>query len=584
MNLDEPYREIWLVDFEFDASDGEQPKPVCLVAKELKSGQVLKLWQDEMGRLRQPPYAIGSDALFVAYYASAEMGCHLALGWSLPENILDLFLEFRTLTNGKFIPCGNGLLGALAYFGLPRIDSTEKDTMRDLILSGGPWSEQEQLDIFDYCESDVVALEKLLPKMAPHIDTSRALLRGRYMKAVARIEFNGVPIDTEHLELFQDNWEEIQDQLISEVDADYGVFEGRTFKKNLFAGYLIRNDIPWPQLSSGSLDLTDDTFREMSRSYPELVPLRELRTSLSKMRLNKLAVGCDGRNRCLLSPFRSKTSRNQPSNSKFIFGPSKWLRGLIQPKPETGLAYIDWSQQEFGIAAALSEDALMKDAYESGDPYLKFAKLAGAVPEDATKKSHASERELFKACVLALQYGMGEESLAARIRQSPAKARELIRLHKEIFKVFWKWSDASLDFAMLTSKLYTVFGWVVHVGGKSNPRSLRNFPMQANGAEMLRLACILTTEKGIKVCAPVHDAILIEAPLQDLDSAISETQEIMAEASAIILGGFKLKTDADVVRHPDRYMDEGGQSMWDRVTRILAERGVKNPDTYLLRS
>ncbi|MBT5654192.1 MAG: DNA polymerase I [Alphaproteobacteria bacterium] len=584
MNLDEPYREIWLFDFEFDASDGEQPKPVCLVAKELKSGQVLKLWQDEMGRLRQPPYAIGSDALFIAYYSSAEMGCHLALGWSLPENVLDLFTEFRTLTNGKFIPSGNSLLGALAYFGLPRIDSAEKDTMRDLILEGGPWSEQEQLDILNYCESDVVALEKLLPKMTPHIDTSRALLRGRYMKAVAHIEFNGIPIDTERLELFRDNWEEIQDQLISEVDAYYGVFDGRTFKKDLFANYLIKHDIPWPQLISGSLDLTDDTFKEMSRSYPALIPLRELRTSLSKMRLNKLAVGSDGRNRCLLSPFSSITSRNQPSNSKLIFGPSKWLRGLIQPKPDRGIAYIDWSQQEFGIAAALSGDTLMKKAYESGDPYLAFAKQAGAVPEDATKKSHASERALFKACVLALQYGMGEESLATRIRQSPAKARELIRLHKETYKVFWKWSDASLDFAMLTSKLYTVFGWTVHVGEKSNPRSLRNFPMQANGAEMLRLACILATEKGIKVCAPVHDAILIEAPLQNLDFSVSETQDAMAEASSIILAGFKLSTDAEVVQYPDRYMDEGGQSMWDIVTRILAERGVKNPDTYLLRS
>jgi DNA polymerase I len=584
MSLVASYKEIWLVDFEFDASDGEQPKPVCLVAKELKSGQVLKLWQDEMGRLKQPPYAIDGDSLFVAYYASAEFGCHLALNWSLPENILDLFTEFRTLTNGKFIPSGKGLLGALAYFGLPRIDSTEKDTMRDLILSGVPWSEQEQLDILDYCESDVVALEKLLPKMAPHLDMPRALLRGRYMKAVAHIEFNGIPIDMERLELFRDNWEEIQDQLISEVDADYGVFEGRTFKKDRFADYLIRNDIPWPQLSSGSLDLTDETFKEMSRSYPALISLRELRTSLSKMRLNKLAVGSDERNRCLLSPFSSKTSRNQPSNSKSIFGPSKWLRGLIQPKPGYGLAYIDWSQQEFGIAAALSGDTLMKKAYESGDPYLAFAKQAGAVPEDATKKSHASERALFKACVLALQYGMGEESLATRIRQSPAKARELIRLHKETYKVFWKWSDASLDFAMLTSKLYTVFGWTVHIGEKSNPRSLRNFPMQANGAEMLRLACILATEKGIKVCAPVHDAILIEVLLQDLDSAISETQDTMAEASAIILGGFKLNTDADVVRHPDRYKDEGGQSMWDRVNRILAERGVKNHDTYLLRN
>ena len=359
IDLTNSYREIWFVDFEYHGADGEHQMPVCLVAGELTSGRVLRLWQDEMGRLKKPPYSTDSDSLFVAYFASAEMGCHLALGWPLPENVLDLFTEFRTLTNGKSIPSGNGLLGALACFGLPRIDSAEKDSMRDLILSGGPWSEQEQLDIFDYCESDVVALEKLLPKMAPHLDMPRALLRGRYMKAVAHIEFNGVPIDMERLNVFRNYWEEIQDQLISEIDADYGVFEGRTFKKNKFAEYLAKHGIPWPRLISGSLDLTDGTFRDMARSYPSISPLRELRTSLSKMRLNELPVGIDGRNRCLLSPFSSKTSRNQPSNSKFIFGPSAWLRGLIQPKPGYGLAYIDWSQQEFGIAAALSGDSLM---------------------------------------------------------------------------------------------------------------------------------------------------------------------------------------------------------------------------------
>ena len=86
------------------------------------------------------------------------------------------------------------------------------------------------------------------------------------------------------------------------------------------------------------------------------MPLRELRTSLSQMRLNDLAVGPDGRNRALLSAFRSRTGRNQPSNSTFIFGPAVWLRGLIKPEPGNALAYIDWSQQEFGIAAALSGD------------------------------------------------------------------------------------------------------------------------------------------------------------------------------------------------------------------------------------
>ena len=83
--------------------------------------------------------------------------------------------------------------------------------------------------------------------------------------------------------------------------------------------------------------------------------------------------------------FSSKTGRNQPSNSKFVFGLSAWLRGLIKPSPGYGLAYIDWSQQEFGIAAALSGDHRMQEAYLSGDPYLTFAKQAGAAQADATK-------------------------------------------------------------------------------------------------------------------------------------------------------------------------------------------------------
>ena len=210
-------------------------------------------------------------------------------------------------------------------------------------------------------------------------------------------------------------------------------------------------------------------------------------------------------------PSGQRTGRNQPSNSKFIFGPSVWLRALIKPEPGNALAYIDWSQQEFGIAAALSGDALMQKAYSSGDPYLEFAKQAGAVPAHATKESHGEVRERFKACVLAVQYGMGAEALAERIGQSPAHARELLRLHRETYACFWRWSDAALDHAMLTGKLQTVFGWTVRPGVDPNPRSLRNFPMQANGAEMLRLACMFGVEAGIKICAPVHDAILIEA-------------------------------------------------------------------------
>jgi DNA polymerase I-like protein with 3'-5' exonuclease and polymerase domains len=230
---------------------------------------------------------------------------------------------------------------------------------------------------------------------------------------------------------------------------------------------------------------------------------------------------------------------------------------------------LDWSQQEFGIAAALSRDAAMQAAYLSGDPYLTFAKQAHAVPDDATKDTHGLQRELFKTCVLAVQYGMESNSLAARIGQPSFVARDLLRAHRETYRTFWRWSDAALDCAILTGSLQTVFGWHVHVGANSNPRSLRNFPMQANGAEMLRLACCLATERGIEVCAPVHDAVLICAPLDRLEAETHRMQEAMAEASRAVLGGFELRSHAEFIRYPDRYMDGRGAVMWRRVWRLI---------------
>ena len=82
---------------------------------------------------------------------------------------------------------------------------------------------------------------------------------------------------------------------------------------------------------------------------------------------------------------------------------------------------------------------------------------------------------------------------------------------------------------------------------------------------MLRLACCLATETGLSICCPVHDAVLIEAPTDTIHQAVHQMQAIMAEASRIVLDGFELTTDAEIVHHPNRFMDERGQAMWDRV-------------------
>ena len=343
-----------------------------------------------------------------------------------------------------------------------------------------------------------------------------------------------------------------------------------SFSEEKFEQLLARNGTPWPRLASGRLALDDDTFRYMVQTYPYLTPLAELRRGMGEMRLfDNLAVGHDGYNRCLLSPFRSTTGRNQPSNARFIFGPSAWLRNLIQPRPGQAVAYVDYSQKELGIAAALSGDGAMMLAYSSGDPYLAFAKQAGAVPTDATKKTHAGEREQFKACVLAVQYGMGEESLAIRIGQAVPYARELLRLHRVTYPAFWRWSEAAVCHAMLKGWLKTVFGWTVRVGPSANARSLANFPCQGNGAEMLRLACCLATERGVRVCCPVHDAIMVEGAADEIDSVVEQTQAAMVEASRIILDGFELRSDVKIVTHPERYSDPRGDRMWSTVMDIL---------------
>jgi DNA polymerase I-like protein with 3'-5' exonuclease and polymerase domains len=178
-----------------------------------------------------------------------------------------------------------------------------------------------------------------------------------------------------------------------------------------------------------------------------------------------------------------------------------------------------------------------------------------------------------------VQYGQGEHGLANRLGVPVARARELLRLHRGSYPRYWKWSDAAQDRAMLHGYLQTVFGWRVHAGADANPRSLRNFPMQANGAEMLRLACCLATEEGIEVCAPVHDALLVEGPADGIEDVVARTQGAMRKASEVVLSGFPLQSDAKVVKYPDRYMDEGGRRMWDIVNGLLPGPGHEAPAT-----
>lgn len=569
--INEQDYEFIFIDFEYRQAGGIEGNPlevICMVAFNSSKNIYTRLWADQLADMKDHPFGDDDKTILVAYYASAEMACFQALGWSWPKNVLDLFVEFKNITNGHIVPMGHSLLGAMKFFDLKAIESEHKDSMRTLAMRGMPYSEEEKVGLIEYCQSDVDALQKLLPAMAPSIDLPRALIRGQYSIPLAQMEGHGIPLDLVSYNELCTYWDSIKLELIHEIDSKYGVYENGSFRQSKFEAYLINEGIAWPRQESGKLKLDEETFKLMAQIHPSIAPLRQLRDSLSKFRLNSLQVGADGRNRCLISPYSSSTGRNQPSTSKFIFGLAKWARGLIQPHAGYAIAYIDWSQQEFGVAAALSGDKNMMAAYHSGDPYLAFAKQAGAVPKDATKATHPKEREQYKACVLATQYGMGAESLAIRLKQPLLRAKQLLKAHRQVYKQFWDWSDQFYNRAVNANKAFTVLGWFLRVKPDVNPRSLRNFPMQANSAEMLRIACILMAKENIKICAPVHDAILIESKLEDIERDVEMAQYCMKEASRIILNGFELNSDVEIFKHPQRFLNASSEEFWYRVMAI----------------
>ncbi|MCB1504852.1 MAG: hypothetical protein KDJ47_07735 [Hyphomicrobiaceae bacterium] len=547
------FDSIYLIVCRVNRRGDGPPTPVYVAVLGLYAAEEIQIGMPELRRQRQPPYPTGPQALLVTIQAQDLAHVHHALGWRMPERVLDLTVEFLNMINGRNVPGGPVLAGALIWFGLPAAPAIARG------------------DEPDHVRRLLRLLADLFERMKPHLDWGRALLRGRYLMAVARIENTGIPVDASTLAWLSNNWRDFRASLISEINSSFGCYRAGQFQIEAFEAWLAMRGIDWPRNAFGRLDLGDEIFKERGRVHPDLRPLRELRATLNAFQASQVLVGRDGRSRTPLRPFASRTGRNQPRTKASIFGGPAWTHFLVRPAPGKGLALIDWCQQEFGIAAALSGDAAMQAAYKAGDPYIGFAVAARAAPEGATAQTHPDVRAQFKACALGVQYGMGAPTLARMLNTPIGDAERLLERHRRIFPSFWHWSDAIEAEGLLRGRLQSVFGWQVAVGAGANPRFLRNFPMQANGAEMLRLACCLTTEAGIRVCATLHDALLIEADLEDLEKTIADTQRLMAEASAIVLNGFELRTEVRCVRYPERLGDERGRVIWSIIEKLMAE-------------
>lgn len=550
----------YAIDFEYFAAEGERPRPHCLCWVIVETGEEGRLWIDDT--TTAPTF--GRDGLIVAHYALAELGCYEALGWATPPRVIDTLAEARVV-RGQARPGGGwGLLGVAAAYGIQTMSGEHKGEMREVAMQPEVPVDRRG-DLLEYCLDDCRALAELWRRLGPSVDLPRAELRGRYLKALGRVEGRGIPADVELIGRLASSWPAIREKVReSALEVYPGTFsDSGSFSATGWLRWCDQNAVPWPQYPTGAPQLDDDTFKRVASRFPEVEFMRNTRRTLSQSRAVGFPLGADGRLRCMLSPFGSDTGRNQPSNAKYVFGQAAWLRRIIQAPPGRVLGYIDFSSQEFAVAAALSGDEATQADYQSGDPYLALARRSHGVPDDATKATHPKERAAFKITALAVQYGMQSDSLAASLGVGRGRAAELIRAHREAYSSFWKWRDAVIDHLLTGGRYETILGWRRIAKSKDKSTSIGNFPFQAAGGEILRLAIIALEEAGHRVVAPVHDAVLIEMEEDGHEEELGQVRRLMEKAGRVITGGMTIRTDAELVMPGEHFEDPRGTAMWE---------------------
>jgi hypothetical protein len=330
----------------------------------------------------------------------------------------------------------------------------------------------------------------------------------------------------------------------------------------------------WPRLDSGRLDIDSDAFRIMYH-VPGIEALHALRDSLGFIVKARLPIGKDGRNRPSLFPFGTATGRN--AHSKSPYNAHAGMRSFMIFPPDTVGFYLDWRSQEVGVAAALSGDRTLINDYSSGDIYHALARLCGLTDEPDPirwKKSNRAQRDRMKPLQLGINYGMGVPSLARGLDRHPLIASEIIERHKRRYPRFWQWRAEMVQAAMFDREMRSGEGWPLYITYSPNQRTLYNFPMQAGGADMLRLATVRLCEAGIVPIMLIHDGILFEETDRE---KVEHAIEIMRSAGRDVCNGLEIGVDIDqMLIAGARYRDkrEMAKKMWATIMNALQAIGA----------
>ena len=424
-------------------------------------------------------------------------------------------------------------------------DTGEKDTQKD---------ESKKMENCLYAE-EVYKLAEVTMKKLEEIDAVD-LFKNIDMPTVevlAEMQWNGMYVDVQELDNYGQALKERLEILTQEIYELCGEEFNINSTKQLGEVLFEKLKLPVVKKTKNGYSTDVDVLEKLRDEHPVIEKILEYR---QLMKLNSTYVEgmkpyINSATKRIHSFFHQtitatgRISSTEPNlqNIPTRFELGKQLRKAF--KPADGCLYIDadYSQVELRVLAHISNDEHMVQAFNNGeDIHRQAASKVFNTPIDEVTKEQRSNA---KAVNFGIVYGISDFGLGEQLHISRKKARQYIDQYLEQYSGIKNFMNEVVEKAKETGYVETLFkrrryipelkssNYMVRQFGS---RAAMNTPIQGTAADIMKIAMINVLRElksrnmKSKIVLQVHDEMMIEAPLEEVDNVKDILQRCMESA------------------------------------------------------
>jgi len=494
----------------------------------------------DLGQCLQEQQVIAHNAKFDLLWLRHKCGLKL-------DNVFCTFTASHLLTNGKQELRNDHYTCLERFLGLSPGDDQGKSDW------GGMFLTEEQLE---YAALGVLHLHRLKDKQLEAITTERLervlALENRLIPVVVEMENRGFGVNRERLLGVMGDYSAKLQEALAHFKETFGEEINPNSPRQLREA-LAKNGLGLANTSEQTLKQSGHRLARYILNYRSTKKRMEQAETLLK------AIEEDDRIHAQFEPTGAITGRfscRKPNLQNISRGE---LRACFAPGDGNRLVVADYSQMELRIAAAIAGEERMIQAYEQGcDLHRQTASIVLGKPvEDISKE----DRQLAKAVNFGLLYGQSAEGLVGYakkkygVEMEHESAREIHSIFFSAYTGLREWhKNARKMVAQGVQSVRTVLGRVQGLpkGAEAKwPRftALVNTPVQGGSADALKQAMVRLSGQlppGAGIVSTVHDELVVEAPLKNVEAVKKLLEDVMIESAASLYPDVPFEVEAHI--------------------------------------